>query len=420
DTARDPGVRAGTGISGEALDGLTAPQLAAFTGGLETFKEVSSVDGSVADEPDGGLGPSFNMTSCGGCHAFPAVGGSSPPLNPQVAAATANGGRNIVPSFITSDGPIREVRFKRHADGRPDGGVHALFVITERFDAPSGCDLRQTDFAEQVRRGNAVFRIPTPLFGAGLIEAIPDSTILTSAAADARRKDQFGIHGRPNRTDHDGSITRFGWKAQNASLLVFAGEAYAVEQGITNDLFPQPRESGTGCVVSEEHEDHMDFVTGEAGDLEAFVHFMRLLAPPAPVTEYGTVSAESIQRGLAAFNNVGCAFCHTERMTTGRSYIDALNDKEIRLFSDLLLHNMGTRLADGISQGVADGDEFRTAPLWGLGQRIFFLHDGRTKDLLEAIRIHASDGSEANQSIRAFEYLSDTLKQDLLNFLRSL
>ena len=400
--------------------GLPHSNRPVFNEGQETFDEANSVDGSIRDQPDGGLGPSFNMNSCGGCHAFPAVGGSSPPINPQVAIATAHGARNTVPSFITTNGPIREVRFKRNSDGNPDGGVHNLFVISGRYDAPKDCVLTQTNFEAQVRSGNAVFRIPTPLFGAGLIEAIPDSAIVSNAASDRRRKEQLGIRGRPNRTDHDGSITRFGWKAQNSSLLLFSGEAYAVEQGVTNDLFPQPRETGTGCVTGDTHEDHMDFLSGESGDLGAFTNFMRLLGPPAAVTSYGSVSAQSIQRGLEAFNAVGCAMCHAERMTTGSSHIAALKNKPVRLFSDLLVHKMGNGLADGVSQGGAGGDEFRTTPLWGLGQRIFFLHDGRTKDLVQAIRMHASAGSEANQTVSTFEELRDSTKQDLLNFLRSL
>lgn len=402
------------------LPGLTPSQTNAFNEGLETFNEPNSVDGTVSGAPDIGLGPSFNMTSCGGCHAFPDAGGSSPVVNPQVAAATAAGGRNTVPSFITLNGPVREARFKQNPDGTPDGGVHNLFVITGRFDAPRGCSLQQTDFAAQLSRNNVVFRTPTPVFGGGLIEAIPDTAILANAADNSRRKSQLGIRGRVNRTGHDGSITRFGWKAQNSSLFLFAGEAYAVEQGVTNDLFPQLREAGTNCVLGATHEDRFDFDSGENGDLGKFVNFMRLLAPRTAVASYGAVTNASIQRGLDAFNTVGCALCHTERLTTGVSPVAALSNKSVRLFSDLLVHKMGAQLADGITQGVAEGDEFRTAPLWGLGQRIFFLHDGRTSDLVQAVRAHASSGSEANGSLAALDAMGDSVKQDLLNFLRSL
>ena len=148
---------------------------------------------------------------------------------------------------------------------------------------------------------------------------------------------------------------------------------------------------------------------------------MAFLAPPQPAPE-----TPPSARGLAVFTEIGCALCHVPSMTTGRSSSAALSGKPARLFSDLLLHRMGPRLADGITQGVAEGDEFRTAPLWGLGQRIFLMHDGRTTDLLEAIEMHAGAAkdrvppSEANAVIARFRTLGEDKKQDLLNFLRSL
>jgi CxxC motif-containing protein (DUF1111 family) len=137
-------------------------------------------------------------------------------------------------------------------------------------------------------------------------------------------------------------------------------------------------------------------------------------------------SASSIDAGRALFEVVGCALCHTPTLQTGDSVVEALRYKDVKLYSDLLVHNMGPGLADDIFQGGAGPDEFRTAPLWGLGQRIFLLHDGRTTDLIEAIRAHRSGpddgirGSEANKVVRQFERLSEEQKQDLLNFLRSL
>jgi CxxC motif-containing protein (DUF1111 family) len=153
--------------------------------------------------------------------------------------------------------------------------------------------------------------------------------------------------------------------------------------------------------------------------------FMRFLAPPTPSRDTPG-GAESIARGRSVFNGVGCALCHTPTLYTGNSYVAALRNKPVNLYSDLLVHDMGPGLADGVTQGQAGPREFRTAPLWGVGQRIFFLHDGRTKDLLDAIDAHYSrgttvgDGSEANGVIRQFRNLADSQKQDLLNFLRSL
>jgi len=236
--------------------------------------------------------------------------------------------------------------------------------------------------------------------------------------ANASLKQQLGISGRENRTGNDGSITRFGWKAQNKSLVVFSGEAYNVEQGVTNEIFPNARETATGCDAMGHAEDNS--MNGEEGDVVEFARFMRLLAPPTPVTSYGNVSAASIQRGQATFVLVGCALCHTPTMNTGPASITAISNQATNLYSDLLVHNMGTNLADGVSQGNASGNEFRTAPLWGLGQRIFLLHDGRTSDLLKAIQAHSSQGSEAITSISLFNALPDSVMQDLVNFLRSL
>jgi len=123
---------------------------------------------------------------------------------------------------------------------------------------------------------------------------------------------------------------------------------------------------------------------------------------------------------------IGCSQCHTPTLVTGKSTIAVLSNQPVHLYSDLLIHDMGPDLADGISQGQAGPSEFRTAPLWGLGQRIFFLHDGRTNDLITAIREHqsgssrTSDASEANTVVANFNKLPEWDKQNLLNFLRSL
>ena len=153
--------------------------------------------------------------------------------------------------------------------------------------------------------------------------------------------------------------------------------------------------------------------------MQKFSIFMRLLAAPTPslISPGGSFS---IAHGKDVFNNIGCALCHTPSFTTGNSAVAALRKKPVNLFSDLLIHDMGDGLADGVSQGEAGPREFRSAPLWGLGQRIFFLHDGRTSNLESAIKAHASNGSEANGVINRYFNLSEDTKQDLLNFLRSL
>src|SRR5215475_3112042 len=154
-------------------------------------------------------------------------------------------------------------------------------------------------------------------------------------------------------------------------------------------------------------------------DIEKFAAFMRFLAPPVPSTDEPG-GAPSINNGKQRFHQVGCTACHTPTLRTGHSTVAALDNKDVNLYSDLAIHDMGTGLADGISQGQAKGREFRSAPLWGLGQRLFFLHDGRTKDLVQAIEQHRSPGSEANGVVRQFFRLRAKDQQDLLNFLRSL
>ena len=414
-SALDPGVRGGPPGAGAQLAGVTPQERNLFTMGQTIFNEVDSVTGSITGTGVG-LGPRFNMDSCAGCHAQPAVGGSSPLVNPQVDVATKNGATNTLPSFITLGGPVREVRFQS------DGGVHDLFTITGRADAP-GCNIAQPDFSSP---GDIIFRIPTPTFGAGLIQSISDTTILSNKNANQTAKATLGISGHENREGNAGTITRFGWKAQNKSLMIFAAEAYNVEQGVTNELFPQEREETPSCLFNGVPEDNKDFEPAPpqrlSSDAVNFSTFMTYLAPPAPVNSYGNVTASSISNGLALFTSdaVGCALCHTPSMITAPSYSAALSQQTANLFSDLLVHNMGSGLADGINQGLASGNEFRTAPLWGLGQRIFFLHDGRTTDLVQAIQQHSSTGSEANGSIRAFNRPSPSDQQDILNFLRSL
>jgi CxxC motif-containing protein (DUF1111 family) len=348
---------------------------------------------------------------------------------------------------------------QRKPDGTPDGGVHALFSIVGRTDTgASGCtvaDLPPTDFETQYRNGNLSFRIPLQLFGLGLIEAIQDITIVNSSASTASLRNQLGIAGIPNRSGNDGTITRFGWKAQNKSLTIFAGEAYNVEMGVTNDVFPIARDETPAC--NQQINEPNDITRIDTDDTRnqwfdnplhilpdwlEFAIFMRQLAPPEPVP-----FSASAQRGRQLFGvstsspGVGCFLCHTPTMMTGpRHETEALQNVPASLYSDLLIHHMGPDLADNVTQGLAQGDMFRTTPLWGIGKRLFFLHDGRTSDLRAAINAHASghgrgpDGSsgnggeesnrypasEANAVIDKFNALSVTDKQAMLDFLRSL
>jgi len=423
--AKDPGVRPGAASAGGVIAGLSQGQTDVFTAGKGEFTDTDTIDE--------GLGPRMNLDSCAGCHSQPAIGGSSPAVNPQVALAAQ--GADTVPPFITADGPVREARFIRNHDGSPDGGVHALFTITGRPGA-DGCTLAQPDFAPQLDQANVIFRIPTPTFGDGLIEAIPDGVLLANQAANAATKQSLGIKGhanfsvsgrtvtgQTNNNGNDGTIARFGWKAQNKSLLMFAGEAYNVEMGVSNELFQTERDETGACQFAPTPNSVTNVDGTTAADvlstIEKFAFFMKFLDAPAPSIDTPG-GAASITNGKALFSSTGCALCHTPTLRTGSSAIASLSNKDVNLYSDLLIHDMGNGLADGISQGGAGPREFRTAPLWGLGQRIFFLHDGRTSDLINAIKAHASTQSEANRVVGNFLGLTEAQKQDLLNFLRSL
>jgi CxxC motif-containing protein (DUF1111 family) len=431
----DPGPRSGPAGAGAPYPSLNSNEQSAFSNAKTNFTEVDSVSGTIAGETGSGLGPTFNGNSCALCHAQPTVGGSSPGLsspqnptpNPQVALANLDGANNTIPSFITANGPVREARFIRisnQSGSAPDGGVHDLYTIAGRSDAP-GCNLAQPDFNTQLAKHNVIFRIPTPTFGLGLVEATPDSVLQSNLAANASAKSRLGIGGTLNTSGNDGTVTRFGWKAQNKSLLMFAGEAYNVEQGVSNEIFPNERSAVPGCIFNGSPEDATNLLTSNgsstgtanemSSDIVNFAMFMRLSAPPAPVQ-----FTASAQNGSTLFNTIGCALCHTPTLTTGPSRFTGVSNKSYHPYSDFALHHMGTGLADGIVQGAAGSDQFRTAPLWGLGQRLFFIHDGRTSDLLSAIRAHSSSGSEAKTVIDNFNSLTSRQIQDILNFLRSL
>ncbi|HEY4015933.1 MAG TPA: di-heme oxidoredictase family protein [Polyangiaceae bacterium] len=439
-TAMDPGCRPGPPSAGgprfehplavepreaaaACLPDLAPRMLALCEQAFLRFQVVHSVSGTVSGEEGVGLGPTFNGNGCAMCHAQPAILGSSPGLlsrqhsvqNPQIALATKDGALNSIPPFITPDGPIRIVRYKSDFD------VHDVFTIAGRVDARD-CRQAQPDFAANLAKGNAIFRIPLQLFGLGLIEVVSEAALEANLAANSSAS--LGIAGMFN-TGNDGTITRFGRKAQDKSLLAFAAEAYNVEVGVTNELFPEERHAGPGCILNGIPEDTTDpsragSVSDTNSDIQNFAIAIRLSAPPAPALPPGVTQA-SADRGRASFVGIGCANCHTPELTTSTSNLDAaLSRVKIRPFSDFALHHMGVGLADGIVQGMAGPDQFRTTPLWGVGQRLFFLHDGRTTNIVEAIEEHSSSGSEANTVITNFNSIPLADEQDIVDFLRSL
>ncbi|MCM3879061.1 MAG: c-type cytochrome [Vicinamibacterales bacterium] len=365
--------------AGGALAGISPAEFEEFRLGLDDFLEVEA-----AEE---GLGPAFNGTSCAVCHNVPVIGGTG------TIAELRAGRRNASGEFETLDG-TGETLF--HLFSVPGHSCQPILPA----DA--------TVFAR---------RVPIPLFGAGLVEAIPDETI--RALEDPTDRNGDGVSGRAGMVVDVASgehrVGRFGWKAQHATLLSFSGDAYRNEMGITNDLFPLeaafgiPADRMRLCDPFPDPEDKPDPRTKRRG-IDNFTSFMRLLAP---IPRSGV--DETARQGEAIFAAIGCTACHVPSLTTGPSSHPVFDRKIVALFSDLLLHEIGT--GDGIRQGPAEANEIRTPALWGLRHRRPLLHDGSAGTVEEAIRRH---GQEAALARRGFERLSDAEREAVLSFLRTL
>ena len=370
---------------GKPIEGLSMDERRLFRDGKVAFGE--------AEDAASGLGPIFNNNSCVACHSVPAIGGSS---------------------------PINETRAQR-VDA---SGAHFEFEGGSLFQSDAispGCQEVVPPGANAVAR-----RQTTPLFGLGLVEAIPDGQIADYAAEQARANPLQA--GRVNWVTDVASgrllVGRFGWKNQQATLLAFSGDAYINEMGITNFLFlTESAPNGklgtlAACDKVPEPED-------TENDTVAFANFMRLLAPPPGdescsrsnhhhKSSRGRRFFSRSERGEQVFEKVGCAVCHHAGFTAS-SPIAAIDGESVDAYSDFLLHDVGT--GDGIVQGGAQANELRTAPLWGLSESAPYLHDGSAPTLKEAIRRHANQGAAAQQAFRA---LSDADQQALVAFLSSL
>ncbi len=371
-----PGERAA--VPGSPLPRLTATELELFRLGLDDFTEVET--------PADGLGPAFNGNSCAVCHSVPAVGGVS-----SITEVRA-GYRDETGKFTALNG----------------GTLYHLFSIP-----PHRCQVQIPPEANVIAR-----RAPIPVFGAGLVEAIADETIL--ALEDPGDRDGDGISGRAARIVDVATgrerIGRFGWKAQQATLLAFAGDAYRNEMGITNELFQDevalgvdPEQLKLCSPPRRGLEDVRDRRTGLRG-IDNFENFMRLLAPIGR----GRVDAEA-RAGEALFGLLGCAACHTPALQTAPNANPLFDRRPVALYSDLLLHDIGT--GDGIEQAAASGEEIRTPALWGLRFRRPLLHDGSAATPDEAIRRHRG---EATQVTERYEKLTPRERAQLLAFLPSL
>ena len=367
------------GTPGSALAGITPVEFEEFRLGLSDFLEV--------EEAEEGLGPAFNGTSCASCHSIPAVGGTS------TIAEVRAGRRNARGEFETLD-----------ASGE------TLFHL---FSLPThSCQPIMPSDADIVAR-----RVPIALFGAGLVEAILDDALI--ALEDPNDRNGDGVSGRAGFVVDVGTgerrVGRFGWKSQHATLLAFSGDAYRNEMGITNDLFPLEAAYGVtadrmrACDPIPDPEDIRDPRTRKRG-IDNFASFMQFLAPVGR----GPVD-DQVRAGERVFSSIGCAACHVPTLTTGPSSNPLFNRRSVPLFSDLLLHEVGT--GDGIRQPPGEANELRTPALWGLRFRRPLLHDGSAATAVDAILRH---GQEAELARRGFERASDADRAALLAFLRSL
>lgn len=365
---------AGAPDLGGPLSDLTAEEQGRFELGAATFSRVHG--------PEDGLGPLFNGRACAECHAHPAVGGTD----------------------RTKDHLIKRIGRESGStyDDMPELGGPILGRRSVR-EITRSCSLEGEKLPKQTTGFSE--RQPPALYGLGLIAAIPDETLLQ--VADAQRGHTDGIAGRPNRLPE--GLGRFGTKGQFATLERFIADAQRNEIGITNPLFPDEKPSQhpvpDGCDPRPDLED-------DGAALAALVDFVLMLAPPGR----GLIGPAE-ERGRAVFEQVGCVACHTPSLRTGSHAIVALSEREVELYSDLLIHDMGEYLADGIRQGEAGGTDWRTPPLWGLGQRVWYLHDARAADLRSALELHNGEAKASRD--RLFKRPRGDL-QDLLAFLRSL
>lgn len=367
------------GTLGGPLPGITAVEFTEFRMGLDDFVEVETVEE--------GLGPAFNGTSCAVCHNLPAIGGG---------------------------GIILELR----AGYRDEAGAHAGLndagdTLIHLLSTPGhACQPQMPEDVTVIAR-----RAPIPLFGAGLVEAIPDETL--RALEDPFDRNRDGVSGRAaivvDVESGERRVGRFGWKAQHATLLAFGADAYRNEMGITNDLFPLESAFGITeaqmrlCDPFPDPEDVRDPRTGRRG-IDNFASFMRLLAPVPRLA-----ADDETREGERIFAAVGCATCHVPALETGPHVNPLFNRRRVELYSDLLLHDVGT--GDGIRQAAAEANEIRTPALWGLRLRRPLLHDGSAPTIADAIARH---GAEAALAVRGYQRLAPEDRERLLRFLRSL
>ncbi len=413
----------GASAYGHAFPGLTASQQAIHDAGDAAFG-ATFVSAPAPVNP--GLGPLFNSVSCANCHVAdgrgrPPVPGEQPVstlIRISVPGTDAHGGPAPVPGFGgqlqhraifgTTPEALVGTSYQEEPGTYADGTPYSLRRPTITLDqpyAPLPPDLLTST------------RLAPPVFGLGLLEAVPEADV--RAKADPGDADLDGISGRPNTVwdhlDQRYALGRFGWKAGQPTLLQQSAGAYVEDMGITSFLFPQESSAGQpqfdGAGDDPEVSDSL---------LYAAAFYVRTLAVPAR----RNADDAQVVRGEQLFIGAGCDRCHVPEHRTGVNVaFPALSNQRIFPYTDLLLHDMGPGLADGRPEYEADGNEWRTPALWGIGltQTVnghqYFLHDGRARDLPEAILWH---GGEAEAAREAFRTMTVSERTALLAFLRSL
>jgi CxxC motif-containing protein (DUF1111 family) len=441
------------------------------SGAQGIFNQQWSVTGTVSGMPAPGLGPRYDTNACFWCHGNPVAGGSSPAVNAEVAMATLNSrgsglNANVVPAtnyfapdgtdgqpFIRSNGPTRSP-FQRSTQAPlrlyTIGGIGGP-MMTDTVSSLPSCTivvLPQPNYASLLGANDVSPIIPPPLFGIGLIEATPDANWRSQQNAA-----KFATYGIPTNTfniDGTGTIAKMGWKADGSSVYSRISLAMSIEIGASSKLYPMKSDQTQQCNAGSMPDDHpqlmsrgtcsgcsMDWASAVDGD----TYFATHLESPEPVwgtapgaydgpppvawsgsatIAYGSVTQGSVYNGYQQFVAVGCDTCHQPSHTTGPSEITGKSNKTYYNYGDHAIYNMGVGMDNGITLGLATGRMFRTADLWGLGQRTWLNHDGRTNNLYAAIEAHCTTESEAAAVCSAFGNLTLQNQQDLINFLRGL
>lgn len=365
------------GEPGAPLPGLDDTLDAQFRAGLASFDKVYT--------PEEGLGPLFNENQCSACHTVPASGGTTG--FERVVKATRYEGPGAC-NLLTDEGG-ENVRTQATPLARARG-------IERESIPPSATEVGHF--------------LPPLLFGLGLVEAIPDEAILAREDPDDANDD--GISGRAARTP-DGRLGRFGRKGDFATIREFTEGALRLEMGLTTRTGDV--ETVNGRPVPRESDPHPEPEVG-AATVDLLTAFARFLVPPAPAAPRSRAQRDTLEAGRRLFAQLGCADCHTPFMRTAPSPIAALDRKWVALYSDLLLHDLGPGLAN-VCGYDASPTELRTAMLMGLGHRQFFLHDGRTVDLREAILAHGGEAARARDAFAALPWL---WQEYVVRFLKSL